>query len=180
MHTNVGHIYQYTFLDYKSRIACSRLYTEVNFDNFDDILTSTAMPVAKTLSLPAHYLCFFDNDKILSKSKKSFNLKINKLISDNSFDFKVHILTNDNEELIEINSLRKTYTEACSSFLMPLINDKLPLYDMKLQLQDYIRNYNITFKSNYNNEEYTPVEYHNKVTNSKLILPMFAYLNREY
>ncbi|MEG0668987.1 MAG: helix-turn-helix domain-containing protein [Clostridium sp.] len=180
LHSKVGHIFQYTFFDYKSKIACSRLYNEVTFDNFDDILTSTAIPIAKTLNLPIHYLCFFNNNKLLNKSKKSFDLKINKLINDNAFDFKVHILSNENEEIGIINSLRKSYTEASSSFLMPLINNQAPFHDIKQQFQDFIRNYNITYKSKYANEEYTPVEYHNKMTNSKLILPMFAYLNREY
>jgi hypothetical protein len=180
VHKNIGSIYEYTLYDFKSRITCSRLYKEIDFNNFEDILTSTAMPVAKTLNLKVNYLCLFDNDKIFNKSKKTFNSKINKITSDNGFDFKVHILLDDNIDISIINNLRKKYTECCLSFLIPLINDNLSFKELKLKFQTYLRDYNINCTSKFGNENLTPVDYHNKITNNKTILPMFAYLNREY
>ncbi|MGL5087563.1 MAG: hypothetical protein ACRC68_17900 [Clostridium sp.] len=177
---NIGHIYEYTLYDYKSRISCSRLYTQVSFDNFEDILTSTAMPVAKTLNLKVSYLCLYNNDKIFNNSKKSFNSSINKIICDNSFDFKVHILLEGSDHLKAINELRGKYTENCLGFLMPLINKALSFDEIKPKFQGYVRNYNMIFKSKFDNEDYTPVDYHNKITNNKVILPMWAYINRDY
>lgn len=180
IHNNLEHVYIYTFYDIKSRIACSRLYDDISLHNFEDILTSTAMPVAQTLNLKVNYLCLFNTDKIIKNSKNAFNSKINKIISDNGFDFNVHIFTDSNEIPTIINNLKMSYTEGCLSFLIPLINTDLSIENIKIKFQHYLRDYNINYKSNFNDKKYTPVEYHNKTTDSKLILPMWAYITREY
>lgn len=179
-YNNLGHLYEFTLFDYKSRIACSRLYNAITFDNFEDLLTASAMPVAKTLNLKVTHLCFLQDNKIFSLSKKSFTSKINDLLEDNRFDFKVHVISDINEDLKEAYSLKRIFTEAASDFLFPLIKRDITFLNLKLQFQDYIRNYNLIYKSIYDTEAYTPVEYHNKVTNTKLILPMWAYINRYY
>lgn len=177
---NLGHIYEFTLYDLKSRIACTRLYNEVSFSNFEDILTAIAMPVAKTLNLKIKYLCVFEDSKILKQSIKSFKSNINKIISDNGFDFKINILLDNNKDLEKIDELRKKYTESCLSFLISLINEEISFLELKIKFQGYLRNYNINAKSIFDNEEYSPIEYHNKLTNTKLILPIFAYINRKY
>ncbi|MGL5066308.1 MAG: helix-turn-helix domain-containing protein [Sarcina sp.] len=179
-HENIGRIYEYTLYDFKSRITCSRLYNEINFTNFEDILTSTAMPIAKTLNLKVNYLCLFENDKILNHSKMSFNSNINKIISDNGFDFKIYTLLDTNVDLNISNELRQNYTEGCLSFLIPLINANLSFRKLRFKFQSYVRNYNMIAKSKIGDQEFTPVEYHNKITDNKVILPIFAYINREY
>ena len=50
-----GNIYEYTFYDLKSHIACTRLYQEVSLENFEDLLAATAMPVAQTLHMNINY-----------------------------------------------------------------------------------------------------------------------------
>lgn len=177
---SLGQIYEYTLYDFKSRIACTRLYKDINFQNFEDILTSTAMPVAKTLNLSINYLVLFQEDKILKQSNISFYKKVNKVIYENGFDFNVHILASNYEDLNIINSLKKNYTEGISSFLIPLINKGTSFDSLKLMLQNHIRNYNINIKSDYYGEPYTPIDYHNKITKNKTILPIWAYINREY
>ncbi|WP_300385818.1 helix-turn-helix domain-containing protein [Clostridium sp.] len=177
---NLGNIYEFTLYDLKSRIACTRLYNEISFNNFEDLLTASAMPVANTLNLKLKYLCLFRDSKILKQSVKSFKFNMSKIISDNGFNFKVHILLDNNDSLETINELRKKYTESCISFLMPLINDQLSFSELKIKFQGYVRNYNMNYKSIFDNEEYSPIEYHNKVTNTKLILPILAYIDRNY
>lgn len=179
-YNNLGNLYEFTLFDYKSRIACSRLYNEVTFNNFEDLLTASAMPVAKTLNLKVNHLCVLQDSKIFNLSNKSLNSKIHKLIEDNRFDFKVHIISDKSEELNTAYELRRIFTEGTSNFLIPWINSDIAFSKLKLQFQDYIRNYNIVYKTTFDKEEYTPVQYHNKVTNTKLILPMWAYINREY
>lgn len=179
-YNNLGKIYEFTFFDYKSRIACSRLYNQASFNNFEDLLTALAMPVAKTLNLKINHLCLLQDSKIFNLSKKNFNSGINKLLEDNSFDFKVHVISDKNEDLAMAYKLRRNFTEEASNFLIPLIKKDITFSNLKLQFQDYLRNYNILYKITFDNEKYTPVEYHNKVTSTKLILPMWAYINRDY
>lgn len=179
-YTNVGHIYEYTLFDYKSRIACSRLYNEINFNNFEDILTSTAMPIAKTLNMKVTYLCLFDDCKIFNIPKKIFNTNINNILEDTGFDFRIHVFDDKNEKLPQINELKELYTEGCSRFLIPLVNTNINFLMLRLKFQEYVRNYNITYNTKFDDGDYTPVEYHNKLTNTKLILPIWAYINREY
>ncbi len=179
-YNNLGHIFEFTLFDYKSRIACSRLYKEASFENFEELLTATAMPVAKTLHLKIKDLCILQDIKIFNLSNKDFNLKITKLLEDNRFDFKVFAISEKSEDLTQAYILKSNFTEASSNFLIPIINTDITFSQLKLQFQDYIRNYNITYKTLFDEEEFTPIEYHNKLTNTKLILPMWAYINREY
>ena len=61
-----------------------------------------------------------------------------------------------------------------------MLNKDITFLELKLKFQDYIRNYNIADKHIFDIGEYTPVEYHNKLSNTKLILPIWAYIKREY
>ncbi|MGL6107760.1 helix-turn-helix domain-containing protein [Romboutsia sp.] len=177
---NIGKVCEYTLYDFKSRIACTRLYNEVSFDNFEDLLTAVAMPVAKTLNLKINYLCFFKDDKVVKQSRKNFKSNVNNIISDNGFNFKIHIVLDSNNDFDEIHKFKNEYTERCISFLMTLINDSVEFSLLKIKFQEYLRNYNINCKHIFDNEEYSPIEYHNKLTNTKLILPIWAYIDRKY
>lgn len=177
---NLGSIYEYTLYDLKSRIACTRLYSQVSFENFENLLTAVAMPVAQTLHLKINYLCFFKDDKILKRLGKTFKSKISKITADNGFDFNIHILTTRNDDIDTIDALRKKYTEGCLSFLMPLIHEKMTFVELKIKFQDYVRDYNLNYKSIFEDEDFSPVQYHNKLTNTKLILPLWAYIDRKY
>ncbi len=177
---DIGNIYDYTFYDLKSQIACTRLYNEVSLEHFENLLTATAMPVAQTLHMDIKYLCFFEDNNILKQLGKTFKSKINKLIAGNGFDFNIHILSRSNEDLPSIDALRKKYTQGCLSFLIPLIHTEMTFSQLKLEFQGYIRNYNLTDQSIFDHEGYTPVQYHNKLTHTKLILPMWAYIDRTY
>ena len=177
---NTGNIYEYTFYDYKSHIACSRLYNEISLGNFENLLTAFAMPLAQTLDLRIKFLCFFHDDKILKQLGRTFKSKVNNIISDNAYEFKVHTMPSFFENLPAIDTLRKQHTEGCLSFLMPFIHEERTFKELKMSFQDYVRDYNLNDKSIFDEEEYSPVQYHNKITNTKLILPIWAYINRDY
>jgi hypothetical protein len=176
---SIGNIYEYSILDFKSRIACSRLYNDISFDNFENLLTAVAIPVAQTLNLTTKYLCFFQDSKIIKQTRNMLNSKISKIIQDNGIDLKIHILKS-NDTLGKIDEFRKQYTEFCLSFLMPLIHEGMSFNDLKMQFQTNIRTYNISHEITFENHICSPVEYHNKLTNNRLILPLWAYLDRQY
>lgn len=176
---NIGNIYEYTIFDFKSRIACTRLYHDISFNNFEDLLTAVAIPVAQTLNFSTKYLCFFQDLKIIKQNRNILNSKISKIVQDNGLDVKIHILKS-NETLAKIDELRKQYTEGCLSFLMPLIHEGMSFNDLKIQFQKNIRAYNLSHKATFDNEICSPIEYHNKLTNNLLILPLWAYIDRQY
>ncbi|MCT4545277.1 MAG: helix-turn-helix domain-containing protein [Vallitalea sp.] len=176
---NIGNLYEYTIFDLKSRIACSRLYTDICYEHFEDLLTGVALPIELTLNLNARYLCFFSDSKLLKHSSKDFVSKLNDILIDSGFDIDIHIIkTNDNNG--KLLDFRSQYTKGSMTSLLPLINSGMSFVDLKAQLQQHVRNYNINNKHLYDTVLYSPIEYHNHLTNSKLILPIWAYINRQY
>lgn len=175
-----GNICAYTLYDLKSRIACTRLYNNVSVENFEDLLTAVAMPIAQTLHLNVSYLCFFKDDKILKRLGKTFQSKISKVFLDNGIDFNIHILTSSYGDLSTIETLRKNYTQECLTFLMPLIQRGSTFTELKMVFQAYIKDYNLNHQFTTDHKTYSPVQYHNKLTNTKLILPLWAYIDRKY
>lgn len=176
---NIGHIYAYNLFDLKSHIACTRLYNKVSFGNFEELLTAVALSVATSLNLKINYICLFEDRKILKPADNVSKSKIHKTLLDHGFEIKIHFIKT-NEDMDQINHLKSQYSEECISFLMPIINEEVTFTDLKLSFQDHIRNYNIHKKRHYDDAWYSPIEYHNKCTNTDLILPIWAYMDRNY
>jgi len=178
-HNHVGHIYEYTFFDVKSKIACTRLYNSLSYDNFEDLLMAVALPVAQTLSFDTKCLYFFDRDDILTQNLDQVRHQITKTIHSYGFDLSIHQI----KDAIDIDiakTLKSVYTHHCLSFIMPLLKLDYNLAKIKIDFQKYIRAYNIVDKNTYDGVAYSPIEYHLKATNSKLILPLWAYMDRKY
>lgn len=163
--------YTYNIFDLKSRISCSRIYQEINFNNFEDIFTAVALAVATTLDLNLTYLCFFNENTIQRKTGS--------LIKRHGRHIKIHIL-NNSDELTTINKFKNDYTEKLHSEMTQSVIDKVPLQQLKSNLQKFIRSYNMEMECMIDGEKITPIEYHKKITKSKAILPLWAYINREY
>jgi transposase-like protein len=176
---NIGHIYAYNLFDLKSRIACTRLYGKISFHNFEDLVTAVALSVATSLNLKTNYICLFDDRKILKHSDRVSETKFYKTFHDHGFDVKIHFMK-DNEDIDQINNLKITYTEECMNFLLPLITDKSSFSELKLLFQGHIRNYNIHYKKQFDGIWKSPIEYHNQCTSTNLILPIWAYMDRNY
>ncbi|WP_192929833.1 helix-turn-helix domain-containing protein [Alkaliphilus serpentinus] len=175
----IGNIYEYTLFDFKSRIACSRLYNDLSLNNFENLLTAVAIPVAQTLNLSLRYLCFFQDSRIIRQTRSSFHSRIDEILRDHGYDIKIHILQSS-DALGKIDEIKKQYTEGCLSFLLPFIHGGASFSNLKIQFQKHIRAYNISHKTTFGKEIYTPIDYHNKLTNTKLILPLWAYIDRHY
>lgn len=172
-------IYEYTIFDYKSKIACSRLYLSLSLKHFEDLLTAVAIPVAQGLSFNTKHLCFFDDYNLPEKSKLSFIDNIQKIVQASGYDIATHQLKGT--EIIDaLEPLRSSYTAYCLSFLMPFIQSNMGFSEIKILLQQHIRKYNLSHPLVYENISCSPIEYHMRATGTDRILPLWAYIDRLY
>lgn len=172
-------IYAYTLMDLKSRIACSRLYSDISLLNFEDVLESVALSVASTLDLKSSYLYFFRDDKIVQKYHKSYKTRISESIKTLGRDINLELL-DSYRNIQTINEIKEKHTAKIISRIMPLMRDEVSFSQIKKSLQHFVREYNLHTEIEFEDDLCSPVEYHNKMTNTKLILPLWAYIDREY
>lgn len=178
-HESLGTIYEYTILDYKSKIACSRLYNTLSLECFEDLLTAAAIPVAQSLNFSTNYLCFLEDYNISEKNKNAFLNNIQKIVQESGFDISMYYISNDKHPS-EIMNLKKEYTNHCLSYMMPFMHSGCSLDEIKLILQRHIRNYNIYHRTYFGELLFSPIEYHSYATGSNRILPLWAYIDRMY
>ncbi len=171
--------YEYTMFDCKSKIACTRVYDDISMMYFEDLLTAVAMPIAQTLKLNTKYLCLFTDCHLIKKYKSKLETELLEVLRTSGFNAKLHVLK-DSTELNHFKNLQSTYTDGCISYLLPLMQNNTTISDIKVKFQAYIRNYNIQNKQSYDIGEFSPINYHNKTANTNMILPIWAYLDREY
>lgn len=175
----IGRVYEYTLFDYKSKIACTRLYNKVSPEHFKNLLEALALPVAQSLNMDVKYLCFFEETEEIEKASGSFFTEVYSLIRNHGFAIDLHLLK-QGESLPDIRGLREHYTGQCLSSLMPYIKRETSFKGLKIFLQDYVRKYNLSHQQEYDSGNYSPVEYHVQATDSKMILPLWAYMDRLY
>ncbi|MBM7614555.1 helix-turn-helix domain-containing protein [Alkaliphilus hydrothermalis] len=178
----IGPVYEYTIFDFKSRIACTRLYSSLSMEIFEDILTAVAIPVAQHLNLDAKHLCFLQDNKIMDKKNDSFINKIYEILQSHGLEIDIHLLKEQDScnTLDMIKKHREDYTHGCLSYLMPFVHSGTSFKDLKIGLQKYIRNYNIHQQQDYDGVLYSPIGYHVKAIDSEMVLPLWAYIEREY
>lgn len=183
--TSCGHwkeerpLYIYSIIDYQSRIACSRLYEKLSMDCFEDLLTAAALPVAQNLNFQTRYLCFLEDANLQCKNKSLFEEKVHEILLTSGFDPELHFMESDALPK-EIQSLRENYTKVCLSGLIPLLSKGEPLALLKITLQREIRTYNLSHKTRYGDMLLSPLEFHRSFAGEGTILPLWAYMDREY
>jgi len=178
-HESVGTIYEYTILDYKSKIACSRLYNTLSSECFEDLLTAAAIPVAQCLNFNTNYLCFFQEYNISEKNKNVFLNNIQKTVQSSGFDISVFLIK-DEEQYSEIMSLKKEYTNHCLSFMLPFMHSECSGVESKLHVQRHMCRDNVLHRVYFGELLLSPIEYHSYATGSNRILPLWAYIDRIY
>lgn len=176
---NIGDLYAYTFFDYKSKITCSRLYQSISINYFEDLLAAAAIPVAQTMQFETKYLYLFKEDGLCNKNLGSLLNDIERIALEHGFDISVHCLESG-REYDESQSLKKEYNAICVSELIPWIQQGLSLERLKNKFQHFVRDYNMYHESLYEDQRYTPIEYHTKSKNTGMILPLWAYMDRDY
>jgi transposase len=176
---STGTMYLYTFLDYKSKIACSRLYQTLTVSNFENLLTGVAMPVAQTLQFDAKYLYIPKDDLLCGKSPDQTLIDIEKSTHSSGFDVVLSNQVNKDEDQ-KIQQLRHHYTHLAVNALLGHFQEGLSTKEIKHKLQEHIRTYNLYHKSLYEGALYSPVEYHAMSKQTEMILPLWAYIDRDY
>lgn len=176
---SLGTIYEYTIFDYKSRVACSRLYNSLSQECFEDLLTAAAIPVAQSLAFDIKHLCIFEDQDNKRKLMESTLSNINEIFHNNGYEITMYLLKEENQ-IDALRELRKNHTHSNLSYLIPFIHKNISFNSLKIHLQKHIRDYNLNIKTLYSGELYTPVEYHVKSTGTDMILPLWAYIDRKY
>lgn len=179
-HESSGMVYAYTLMDYRSKIACTRLYSQLSASSFMDLLTAAAIPVAHSLNFRPRYLCFHDGLEMTAKSRQDFSLDIQEILQSSGFDMTLFFLEEDHPLQEDFSAQKQEYQRSCLSSMMSLFLSEEPLDRIKLHLQREVRNYNIHQKSDYDGLLLSPTEYHAHVTGESLILPLWAYIDRIY
>lgn len=172
-------LYIYSIIDYQSRIACSRLYETLSMDCFEDLLTAAALPVAQNLGFQTKYLVFLEDAQLQCKNRNLFEEKVHEILHASGFDPELHFLKSDVLPK-EILSLRESYTKVCLSSLMPRLSKSEPLSSLKIDLQREIRNYNLSHQMLYEDLLLSPLEFHRRSIGVGTILPLWAYMDRDY
>lgn len=172
-------LYIYSIIDFQSRIACSRLYETLSMDCFEDLLTAAALPVAQNLNFQTRYLCFLEDAQLQCKNKTLFEELVHGILHASGFDPELHFISTEALPT-EILKLREAYTRICLSGLIPLMPKAENLSYLKISLQREIRNYNLSHKTPYGETLLSPLEFHMNSAGVGTILPLWAYMDREY
>lgn len=172
-------LYKYTLIDYKSKIACSRLYDNLSLECFLDLLTAAAIPVAQSMGFNTKYMYVFDDQSIPKKELKLFMAKTIEAVESSGFDTSIHFFKDD-EIHGDLISVKNEFTHWCLSALFPILHQKYSLDEIKLTLQRNLRQYNIYTKFKYEDQMLSPLEYHSYVTGHNRVLPLWAYIDRLY
>lgn len=172
-------IHVYTLIDFRSRIACSRLYGELSMECLEDLLLAAAIPVAQNLDFQTRHLCFLEESSVPCKNRSSFSERVHQILHSSGFDPSLHFMKNE-ELTTEMLTMKKEYIKHGLSFIIPYIHREHPLSEVKLILQRHMRSYNLSHRIRYGEDFLSPVEYHIRTTGSSRILPLWAYIDREY
>jgi transposase len=177
--SNIGQIFEYTIFDYHTHIACSRLYQTLSIECFEDLLSAVALPVAQSLRLETHHYCFIQDLEVPIPRKQHILEGIERVLSKHNLEGHMHVITSS-KEFSSAYEKRKRYTQAVLKVLLESLNNVVSLDEIKLLLQQYIRQYNLYQKQSYETGDYTPIEYHVMTNESDLVLPLWAYIDRPY
>jgi transposase len=175
----IGPLFEVTIYDYRSHIACTRLYNTLDLGNYIDLLTAVAIPIAQTLHIAVKTFCFFDDYAFKEKNNDYVLTQIQDITKDCGYTLQFHVL--QNELATEpFQRLRQAYTQKCLGYLIPLIHQGLTFSELKRKMQHYLRDYNINFPNQFSDFVGSPVENYVTGKNTHLVLPLWAYIDRDY
>lgn len=176
---NLGDLYEYTIMDLVSRIACSRLYTKLHVDSVADLVAAVALPIAQSLSFDTRHLYFIDQLDELKAFKTKLPQQIHRLVQNVGFELDMQFLKK-NEVPALCYQLRSEYTKGCLGHLLPFLNQGESLQTVRYHLQTYIRAYNLTLPMLLSESGVAPMTFHTETTHQRMVLPLWAYIERDY
>jgi len=177
----MGHnvVYEFTFFDYRTRLACSRIYSTSKYENFADLLNAVAIPIAHCLELEPKHFCIALDKCLTEKSRRKAREQLENVLAAAGIDARLHLLCGETSAK-HSEPLRRVYTKAMSSALLPLMQDGNSLPQVKAGLQSFVRNYNFRAAIDYGSLTCSPIEYLAHQEKREIILPLWAYLDRDY
>lgn len=172
-------VYEFTVFDYHTKIACSRLYSACKHDNFINLLNAVALPIAHCLELDPKHFCIVPSPYLTERAKRELGEQLESLLATSGIDAKLHNLCEE-LSLQYVEPLRKAYTNAMSTSLLPLMVNGCTLPELKAALQSFLRTYNFRASVDYGTITCSPIEYLANQAKREIILPIWAYLDRDY
>lgn len=173
----LGPLYLYTVMDFHSRIACSRLYPTQNSAMLLDLLTAVALPVAQTLNLDIHYL-YLPSDESRATGGPRALPDIQGALTQSGFEVSLWTTLSEGDTQ-HIDVLKASYNRGALELLLAQSNP-LTLSDLRYALQDYMRDYNLQAPVHPPELGLSPLGYHARAAQTETILPLWAYLHRDY
>lgn len=178
-YNNFGDLVLLSVIDIKSQIACSRLYHTPSLDNLKDLLTGVAFPIAQSLKLDPKFFIPVSKPPLPDTQDETFQTTLLTWFHDYGLEVQIQYLDDHYRTLYGLN-LVKDYTKKCLAYLIPELSEQTDFISLKRDFQDYIRSYNLDISTPYDGTLLSPTAYHQKETGSQIILPLWAYMDRDY
>lgn len=176
-----GDLYAYTILDLRSRIACTRLYADLDIGRFADLLEGVAIPVARLLKLEPKCWCLLEAGGMKTVGRKRGYAELYDLAYRHSFDVKLHAPSGEaSPSLQSVRQAMEAYHRRSLADLLPLLKSGAALRDIKTRLQIRLRDYNMTELQDFGGRPLAPLDYHAEATGRRKILPVWVYMERDY
>lgn len=168
-------VFQYSIMDVRSAVSCSRLYPAKNHNHALDLLLGLAVPMAKELNMKPEIILSPD-DKIFTagrgRTDHSFkdalkSLKIRQITWDINF-----------QDFID---LTYHFSRQSLNYLQKHSGNKESLEELKSELQHFLREYNLKETLAFGpGIGFSPIENVKNIINQEINLPLWAYLDRQY
>ena len=174
-----GSVYDFTIFDYKSKIACSRLYSTFSLEHFASLLTAVAMPIAQCLEFEVRHFFFLDTLGLKDKYYLAIVSQLQDILHHSGMSVAMHGPKKQSPQP-ELEAASEAYTAAVSAALLPHLIAGGSLLEVRLALQQFLRSYNFNHKLVYEQAAYSPLEYLTTETGIEPILPIWVYMDRLY
>ena len=171
----IGTIYQYSVVDVKSGMACSRLYTRKNSECAMDLLLGVAIPMGTELLMKPTWIMTQHQQEYTSGQIHSLHLYSKKLK-----DLKIKQLIWEQKNDLYSKTVQ-VFTKKTRYYLNDLLSSCSSFEALKEQFQEFLRIYNIDIPLGYGvNCMKTPIEIVMAENHGTASLPLWFYVNRAY
>ncbi|MDC7235314.1 MAG: helix-turn-helix domain-containing protein [Spirochaetales bacterium] len=168
-------LYQYSILDVSSGVSCSRLYNDNDTAHALDLLVGLAVPMGKELLMKPATIITPDDRIYRSVKSKEKHPYMNTLKQMGVTQLKWDIDFKDFKELSEDFSTRSL------EYLISNSTDAGSVNDLRSLLQDFLREFNLkTALTCGPGKGSTPLDNVRRISDQKITLPLWAYLDRKY
>jgi len=174
-----GTIYEFTIFDYKSRVACSRVHNTFSPAHFTSLLTAVAIPIAQCLEFDAKHFFFMDTLGLQDKDYPALISQVQDALHQSGLSVAMH-RQQKQTPMPQLEALREAYTATVSAALLPHLLAGRSLLEVRLVLQQFLRSYNYNHSLVYEHLICPPLEYLTTATGILPVLPIWAYMDRQY